>query len=259
MASKGLKGYFDYLKDKTFINKYPASIITLDELKNKSILEIGSGTFNDMIFLIQNKIISPEDIHMSEPYIPAFCESLDKIEQILGQGYGYKNRQRISFKELPNSEIPDNCVNFFYANNVLHSLNYKSLEDELDLNMLENGNKISQERIIQLQKTGKDKIKEVITEAFRILKPHGVLFGRNLTDYVNAELLNQLELKESKSKTDRFAIWTAKAVLNKELTGINPLDFEYLGKRAGFKTTYTEEEPLDKNKPKINFHFRFEK
>src|SRR3989344_8561102 len=191
MATEGLQGYYPHVQDKTYIDKYPASIISLDELQGKSLLEIGAGTLNDMVILIQKQIVQPESIFISEPFIPAFCDSLDKIEAVCHDDlYAFKNKHRISFRPIPNPEFPDLCVHFVYANNVLHSLGYQSLEDELELRIYRKvGSKvpdeIKQERIKQLSRSPAERVQEIVKEAYRLLQPGGIFFVRNLTSSVN--------------------------------------------------------------------------
>lgn len=260
MAKEGLVGYFDYVGDKTYIDKYPSSIMTLDQLRGGTIVEIGAGNLNDIKLLIDRGIVSQDSVFLSEPYIPAFCDALDKIEKISGKSdYAFRHRDRISQRAVPNSEFPDNCTDFVYVNNVLHSLGYKSLEDELDLRAYEETDEGRPERIQELLKSPEEKVKDVVRDAFRMLKEGGVFFGRNLANYVNEEVLIELERKNEKTKTDEFAIWTAQAVLDKTLIGLCPTEFVSWAEEIGFKKTYVEEEPLDSNRPRINFYFRFEK
>lgn len=260
MATEGLGGYFEYVKDKTYIDAYPPAIMTLDELKGATIVEIGAGTLNDMLLLINNGIIDLDHVFISEPNTAAFCEILDKIEGLRGNNYyAFRNRFRISSKAVPNSEFPDCCANFVYANNVLHSLGYKSLEDELDLRSYEERGGEKTARIRKLLKSPEEKVRDVMIDAFRLLKAGGIFFGRNLTDYVNEDALAKLEAKAVKTKTDEFAIWTAKAVLDGTLIGVSPDEFASWAEQIGFKKAYTEEEPPDQTKPRRNFYFRFEK
>ncbi len=259
MGAHGLSGYFEYVKDKTYIDSYPESIMSLEELKGATILEIGPGTLNDMIFLIKKGLIIPDSVLFSEPSIPAFCSALDKIEEITGEHYAFMNRHRLSYRGMPNLEFPSGIADFVYANNVFHSFGYRSLEDGLDLRLIEEGKNCDDRRIKDLLKPAKDKVREAVCESYRILKPGGILFGRNLLDKVNLEALSTLEGKRGRTEDEDFAVWTAYAVLSGELIGLSEQEFIMWAREIGFSKAHTQAEPLDSIKPRRNFYFRLEK
>ena len=254
-----LEGYFDYLGSKTYINKYPQSILSLDELRGATILEIGAGVFNDLLFLVNKGITSVDSIMLSEPYIPSFCDGLDKIENLTDQSYAFAHRYRISYVPFPNPELRSNTINFIYANNVLHSLGYSSLSEDLEKRLFAEKGIGDPKRIKQLQQPPIAKIKQVLEDAYRVLTDGGIFFGRNLANFVNEIALRNLKEKEIKTSTDEFALWTAEAVLHGPLIGLSPQEFSQWAVKAGFSKIYTEVEQPDPVKPRINFYFRFQK
>lgn len=259
MGTQNLATYFDYVKDRTFIDKYPASIVKLDELKGAALLEIGCGRFNDGKFLIEKGIMDPDNLFLCEPYIPAFCEVVDRFDGMFGNGYSFRNRHRFCYDRIDENEFPDGFADFVYANNVLHALGYKTLEIELVLRHYEGvPPQEIPEHAARLILTPKQKIKELVKEAHRMLKDKGIFFGRTLSDHIDEDLLQVLEAKEEKSQEEEFAVLTAKAVLEGELIGLSPAELFFYGQEAGFNHMYIEEEPPNW-KPRRNFYFRFEK
>ncbi|MFC1697310.1 hypothetical protein ACFL1H_03185 [Nanoarchaeota archaeon] len=257
---KKLSGYFDYLGNKTYIDKYPETIIKNDDLFDKKIMEMGCGTFNDMMYLIDSLVISWDDVYISEPYIPAFCQTIDKIDKICGDGYCYENRLRISDRPLPNKDLSDECVDFVYSNNVLHALAYKSLEEKLDYNFYHE-KKIypCMKEKNKLFRVPNEKLVDVLKDVYRILDNEGVFFGRTLSAKVDMEVMEKLKNKKDKTKAEQFTYWTGEAVLDGTLMGLNPNRFSDLGKYVGFSKVKVIEEEPNPEKPRRNLYFRFEK
>ena len=212
-----------------------------------------------MMYLVKNRIITLDKIHVSEPFLPAFCEGLDSLEETAGEQYAFANRHRISSRPFPDPEIPSASIDFIYANNVLHSFGYKSLGEELETKLYAEYSIGDPQRIAHINQPAEQKVKEVLYDASRILRQGGIFFGRNLADYINEPALIALREKKDKTKDDAFAVWTAEAVMDGTLIGLSPKSFCSWAKEAGFSKVYTEPEPPDKVKPRINFFFRFEK
>jgi hypothetical protein len=252
-----LAAYFNHIKEKTYIDKYPQSIIKLDELKDSTFLEIGSGRFNDAKFLLERGIIDIDSLYLCEPYVfQVFCELVDRIDGMFGDNYSFRNRHHICHGRIHENEFPDNFSDFVYANNVFHALGYKTLEDELTIRQYE-ALSIQSQKLPWALLAPKQKIKEIVKDIYRMLKVNGILFGRTLSDEIDINLLKKLEAKKEKSEEEKFAILTARAVLEGELIGISPTELESCAKEAGFRHTYTEEKHTWK--PRRNFYFRFKK
>ena len=62
---KSLPGYFENIKNKTYLDRYPESIIRVNDLKDKIFIEFGGGLGNDIVWLL-SKSFNPKYIFFIE-------------------------------------------------------------------------------------------------------------------------------------------------------------------------------------------------
>ncbi len=154
-----LPGYFQHIKGKVYIDKYPAAIIDLNELMKGTLFEFGPGAGYDLLWLFQHGM-PPERMFSAESDSEAY-----RI-----QSYVLHSQVGIwAFFHLPmdirDLRFRDEMFDFIYANNTLHCLGDKK------------------------------GINAVVTKACRLLRPGGVFFGRTLSDEIDAGRLAAIEKK----------------------------------------------------------------
>lgn len=270
---QSLEGYFEHIADKTYIDSYPSSIINLDDLRDSVIVEFGSGVGNDLKYFISQLNLKPENLYFIESDINHFIDAFDKLEKLLfKEGYGdnYPGivdrnflpsdfydysvdimrfehyfqqylREHVSFG-LFNNRFPSGFVDFVYANNFFHCLEYATID----------------EIIARSNLSSLDKVNMALAEAFRLLKPKGVLFGRTLSCSLDSKKLTWLESKAEKTRKESFVLETAHALQKRELIGLDKGDFERCALKSGFTSANTFDR-ASSWKPIHDFYFRFEK
>ena len=235
MISQSMVGYFEHIKNKIYIDKYPASIIRLDNLRDSIILEFGAGRGNDAKFLIESVGVNPANMFFIESDIFYFVDLVDNLENF------FESSLETHFfpGNVLSNYYPNEFANFVYANNFLHCLGYKTLEE---IKSFEQG----------------DKVRCVFRETYRLLKENGIFFGRTLSDYVDIGCLAFLEDQSYKSEGDKFFIRTAKALQTGELIGISSVTLETYAREVGYNGFYSEIKPR-LGKPVEDLYFRIEK
>lgn len=287
---KSLPGYFeDIASTKTYIGKYPASIIDLDALLNGGFLiEFGSGAGNDIKWLFEHGKRA-DSMCSFEPDVEACWRLRYNLDGLLGCW---------SILHLPlsafDSNFSDGSANYVYANNMLHCL----------------GNE--------------DNVYACIEEAYRLLKRGGVFFGRTLSDKIDVKRIAEVKRKQREliaralaeppperveclqvfsrttdcstgisvfrtaiydsqtpegvarlerynqekesrrkyeeipDKKEAFALSTVRALQDGRLVGVAPEKLENMARSVGFNRNYTEvrDHPW---KPTADYFFRFEK
>lgn len=286
---KSLRGYFENIAGlKTYIDKYPASIIDLPVLLDEEFLiEFGSGAGNDIRWLFEHGKAA-HDMCSFEIDREALIRARYNLDELLGLW---------SIMHLPldalNSGFKDGIVDYVYANNMLHCL------------------------------SNEDKIYAAISEAYRLLGAGGVFFGKTLSDKVNPKRIAEVKSKQKKlierasakpqekvtclqvftretdcstgisisrtviydsqtpegvarlalynqekerrrkyeempDRKEAFALATVQALQEGRLVGIAPEKLENMARNVGFTHTHTE---IREHawKPTTDFYFRFEK
>lgn len=245
--------YFEHIKDKTFIDKYPSTIIRLGELKDTVFVELGSGHGNDVKYLIEDLGLNPANLYLTESDIYYFVDAFDKLEELFGRHYNERHFFPRDFLEV-SLFFSNNFADFIYANNFLHCLGHKTIYDNINLAL--HREKL-QDRQVKLKP--KDKIKLIFSEVYRILKPRGVFFGRTLSRSLDNERLRGLEAKIKKSEKEEFALKTAKKLKLGQLAGLSELELKMFARDVGFSKSYIEIKEAEEWVPFRDFYFRFEK
>jgi len=286
---EAIAGYFENIAaTKTYIDRYPASIIDLDALlKGGLLIEFGSGAGNDIKWLYEHG--KPAHLMCSfEPDYGACLRLRYNLDPLLGL---------FSIMHLPINALKsgfDDCsANYVHANNML------------------------------LCAGSKDNIYTLVREAYRLLQNDGVAFGRTLSDKIDhqraikvqekqAEVIARALAKPPLRKVERlkrftrvtnastrishsyteivdsttaegrallaeynenrerrrhekrpdfkeaFVLETVEALREGRLVGIPPQELEHMARSAGFSRTHTEirRHPW---KPTTDFYFRFDK
>lgn len=216
---KSLPGYFEQIKNKIYLDRYPESIIRVNDLKDKIFVEFGGGLGNDAAWLL-SKGFNPKYIF--------FIENDDvihnKVTKKLKKFGAYSSH--ILFRDVRKTGLKENSTDFVYANNMLHCLETKN------------------------------NVTAVLKEAMRILHNRGILFGRTLLDEIDRQKLQ--DISNPKNEEERFALMTTKALEEDILIGFSENELRDLTRNVGFRKLYTEIKPW-KWKPTTDFYFRFEK
>ncbi len=252
LCHQSMNGYFEHVGNKTYIDRYPASIINLKELENAKIIEFGSGTCSDANYLINSLGIAPINLFLMECDMYYLTKGVDKLEGcdtclFFDSGMYNCTDDTEHCRVLPNiiprdildNHFPDRFADFVYANNFLHSLGYPYMG---------------------YYGTGfepKDKIRRVIGEAYRLLKTDGVFFGRTLSDRINTEKLKKLSIQHGLSRKEKFCLRTVDALSRKELIGLACEELVGYGINTGFSIIYIEITVSDWS-PISDIYFRFE-
>ncbi len=111
MSSQSIPGYFEHIRDKTYIDKYPGSIIRLDDLKHSKIVEFGSGVGNDVNYLISEMKCDPQNLFLIESDIFHFIDTHDNLERLLFRDRNYDEYLIISqnFQDILPCDLSDCC------------------------------------------------------------------------------------------------------------------------------------------------------
>ena len=168
-------------------------------------------------------------------YIYYFVDLVDNLEEIFGELL----HTNLYPGNVLHNYYPDEYFDVVYANNFLHCLSYRTLEEIGYCNP-------------------KDKIKATLKEAYRLLKDDNIFFGRMLSNFLDVDKLHYLELKYDRSEKEEFIRRTGIALKDGALVGISPLELENYAREIGFQKTYIEVKS-DGWKPIKDFYFRFEK
>jgi len=262
MNPQSMAGYFEHTKNKTYIDKYPRAVINLSDLRDSIIVEFGSGAGNDIAYLIEHSGLNPCNLFLIDSDIYPFIDAMDRLEKLFGKHY---DSQHFNWKGVLENGFPDEFAEFVYANNFLHCLGYRTLKEEGAVNInavLERLGPQPPRHIKELYCKAnlepEDKARKAVGEAYRILKPNGVFFGRTLSDHIDLERLRNIEDRQKKSEQGEFVIATARALERKELIGLSPRALEAYAKEHGFQRAYTESTP-ESWSPVRDFYFRLEK
>lgn len=268
-------GYFEYIRDTTYIDKYPSTIITLEELRDRIIVEFGSGTCNDAKLLLEQGIVDHRKLFLVESDTYYLVDGLNKIEGCDECPFFYMGEcpddkpdnkkcgslPNICPKDVLECWFPDEFADFVYANNFLHCAGYKKIDWEVILlqYLIAKIGRTKEEVLLEVKNIQpKDQIKMIIAEAYRILKSPGVFFGRTLSDYLDRNRLKRLQHKPRRSVREEFVIRTIKELQEGRLVGISPEELGHWAEEAGFQKVHTETNPEDW-KPIRDFYFRCEK
>lgn len=273
MLIQNISGYFEHIKNKTYIDRYPSTVINPDELRNGDVMEFGCGFGNDVSFLIENLIVAPNNYFLIESNADCYVETSDRLEKLFFARWNPTQRldkcflpcdlsdysdeiamfemrfqqwihTNLFFGSVLKNNFADNLVDFVYANNFLHCLGYRTIHEEF--------------RVPLMNFSSLDKIIGVVRESYRLLRHHGVFFGRTLSNQVDLGRLVTLENKLEKSEKEEFVIRTTKALQEGELVGISRSELEAYATDVGFTGIYIEIRESEW-KPIIDFYFRFEK
>ncbi|MBD3156061.1 MAG: methyltransferase domain-containing protein [Candidatus Aenigmarchaeota archaeon] len=221
---KSLDGYFELIDGKTYIDKYPPSVIKLENLKNDSIfVEFGGGIGNDINFLINSFGLNPKNVYFLDIDNDAYKKAFKRLKDFFGL-IDY----HLLLRDARKSNLKGNFADFVYANNMLHDLENKK------------------------------NILKILKEAFRVLKKDGLFFGRTLSNEINEEKFRKILEKKERKGYENFSIKIVKAMKDNILVGINPKELSRMAKKVGFKKTYTKIIPT-KWAPTRDFYFKFEK
>lgn len=282
-----LPGYLQATHGRTYIDKYPRTIIDIDELRNGVLLEFGPGAGNDLLWLCQHGM-APDRLFSLEADRAAYAiQSFVLREQLRGFALFH-----LPFDLSDSRFPPEGGFDFVYANNVLHCL----------------GNAAG--------------IYAATTRAFGHLKTGGVFFGRTLSDKIDSErlaatitrqeeitrkilaepipevshfetcemsfqvgsdtinsqtaihrldtadgkkILSEYIERAERKKQERisgtreaFVLSTVNALKDGRLMGVKPEKLEQIARSVGFSETHVEvrKHPW---KPTEDFYFRFEK
>lgn len=195
-SMKSLPGYFQHTIEKTYIDKYPPSIINLDKvIKNGTLLEFGPGTGNDLVWLLQNGKL-PNQLNSLESDPEAFMILSDKLynqlvimfkggmplgklfimktEEVASKISSYTPQTLALFWihfHLPlgigDQKYPSTgTFDYVYANNSFHCMGSKA------------------------------GISTALSTAYSHLKPGGVLFGRTLSDKIDSKRITEVKRKQ---------------------------------------------------------------
>lgn len=263
-----MDSYFEHIKNKTYIDKYPSSIIRFNDLRGSVLFEFGAGVGNDARFLLENRIIFPENIFLFEPDIYCVVDLCDNLEMLLS-GYGMKHIRPVDvFQDLEfyYSDIAD----FIYANNFLHCLGYKSTRDLVAQAFCERiGKGMIKESELPYDVVNywrninnldnKGKIKKFFELSYKILRSEGVLFGRTLSNKLDYEKLDTFVRKKELSEKEIFIVRTTMALSSGELIGLSSNELLNYASVAGFKKFYFEKKTISSWSPISDFYFRIEK
>ncbi len=221
---ESLKDYFKHIAreyPKTYLDKYPETIIRLGDLMQGTLLEIVAGTGNDLLWLFQNGM-PPEKMVSLENDMEAYRRQSYTLHDALG-AWAFTHMPIGIQDPIFNGE---GIFNFIYANNTLHCLDHK------------------------------EGIQKALSRTFTFLKSKGIFFGRTLSNKINKKRLESIAVPESEKQ--EFALKTARAVQENKLVGILPEELEDMAIGAGFSHTYTESKKHPW-KPTEDYYFRFEK
>lgn len=142
-----LRGYFDHIEDKVYIDHYPKSVIKLDELKNQMIVELGGGLGNDARWLLDFGV-RPTNFYFVELDRAVYEQARTQLSMLAEQDH-------LFLEDAKRTSLATGLADYVYANNVLHCV----------------GSEIS--------------VLHVLEEAYRLLNEGGVLFGRTLHDNID--------------------------------------------------------------------------
>lgn len=151
--------YFQYSKDKVYLDKYPEQIIALDELKDKRILDIGAGCGNDLIYLLEAGL-SPKDLSYldSNPRTYSYAKS-----KLMNKGLSEDN---IFLADGRGTGLRSSGFDVVYANNFIHCLG--NIEE----------------------------IQRFFMEAYRLLDHDGIIAGRTLFNEIYMEEVRRLDKED---------------------------------------------------------------
>ena len=217
---KSIPGYFGHIDDKTYLDRYPPSIIELNRIKDGVLVEFGAGLGNDLLWLIEQGATAERLF-----YLELDEEAYKIAQEKLGNQFGIYT-YHLLLRDAKNSNLKSGNANFVYANNMLHCL-----ED-------------------------KDGITAVTSEAYRLLVAGGVFFGRTLSAEINITRLEAI--KDPQDNNQRFALQTARALQEGILVGLPARELEDMAKCVGFSDVYTEPR-VHEWKPTTDFYFKFVK
>lgn len=259
MNTQSMPGYFEHIRTKTYIDRYPGCIVRLDELRDATIVEFGSGMGNDARFLIEQVGINPSRLFLVEPDPLVFTDALDNLESA---GWDPNCFGGIFMEGIFELDIPDGIADFVYANNFLHCLRYHTIIEEAKIMAFQISTRLGRRMQLEWEEAAKrtpeQRIESAVRKAWHLLRQDGIFFGRTLSDAVNPDNLNQLKQKTRLSERERFALKTAQALQTGELVGIQPEELEQYAKQVGFKKTLTQIKPTEE-KPTQDYYFRFER
>jgi len=197
---KSLQGYFKYVGKKTFIDKYPPSIINLEDLYGKIFVEFGGGIGNDMNYLVSVLGLDPKDLYFIDSDKNAFKKAQRRLKPLFQP---YDNH--LLLLDILNLRLKKNSVDFVYANNFLHCLETK------------------------------DKVKNSVRKGYEILKDNGIFFGRTTKNYIDREKLKKIEEKSEKSFAEEFIILTTRAFEDSKLLSLSENELEKIAFNVGYK------------------------
>ena len=219
---KSLKGYFEYIDGKTYIDKYPSKIIRQKELHQSILIEFGGGIGNDMEYMISSLGLHPKNLFFIESDERAFKKAFKKLFTLFGRYRGH-----LILCDIFNFEIKPESADLVYANNFLHCLETRK------------------------------KVKMCLKRAYKILRKKGIFFGRTVGK-IDMIKLKKLEKKKKKSFSERFIIKTTKAFIDGKLLLVTPENLKELALSVGFKRITIV---WDKSnwKPVRDYFFRLEK
>lgn len=219
---KSLPGYFKHINKKTYLDRYPDNIVKISNHKGKTLVEIGGGIGNDMLYLLKRGL-NPRDLYFIENDVSAYNEAVKKLKR----QFGFYS-DHILYKDAKNTGLKDNIADFVYANNMLHCLKEK------------------------------EEILAVLREVFRMLQSGGVFFGRTLLNKIDQRRLKNISIP--RNNEEKFVLQTSKALNKDVLLGLSRAEFKMLALNTGFSEVYTEiKKTLKKWKPIKDFYFRVKK
>lgn len=278
-----LPGYFEHIRSKTYIDKYPRTIIDINLLIKRRMIEYGPGAGNDILWLIKHGM-NPENIFSLEPdseakWIQA-CSLYPKLHLI--------HRFHHIFESVETTTTPENHgFDFVYANNVLHCLEgieaiFRALRRAHSHLRQDRGvffgrtlsHEVDEDRMaeveILLKKESRflyerNKRPEYIEVYSGSISPEGISSERVVHRRGDPEYYLELlgfddfrQIENPEYERLYFALATARALHDGTLVGIPPEELEEMARSVGFKKTYTE---IREHawKPTTDYYFRLEK
>lgn len=260
-----MRGYFSHIGEKTYIDRYPPSIISLEDIQGKTVVEIGCGIGNDALHMMRNRV-NPENLWLVECNLAYLVEALSRIDDIYSNSdavceqFTYQHRDQYHHMGVADIPFPEGFADFVYCNNVLLCLRGLNLGEELAVMSDKVQTYIPQTRkppmLDYALLSPKEKMGKLFSEAYRILKSGGILFGRTFSDHVDDERMKALETKDDEDS--QFQLRNARQMLRGDLTGISPEELTEIAISSGFRNSLTELKASDW-KPVEYFFFRYEK
>ncbi|MBI2676152.1 MAG: hypothetical protein HYX24_06855 [Candidatus Aenigmarchaeota archaeon] len=278
-----LPGYFEYIGQKTYIDKYPEEIITLEALKGKKLVEFGAGKGNDMRFLIEKVGLRPADVFYTEADSAVFDSVYEELEELFAPdpvennhldhihlldaaliSLAYEKAQRSPLGRAIGvmDDFAPESFDYVYANNFLHCLAQPGRR-ELPFEVRHSGRQ--RELTGDLAKrcnihvaSPEQRVRRVFYEAYRLLRQKGVFFGRTQHAYIDEKMVIDLHEKSRRTENEEFKLRTAEALTEGKLFGMTEEQIVSYAAGSGFSGHKTKTDH-GKNSPAGVIYFRFEK